>query len=166
MNRPASSDESTILSWLNGLPDVLFTVTLYLIRWAIVLPLSLLLSPVATSADRAQTAGDPLLSLAGFLIFAPVLETLIECALPYWIMRRIFGWSRRSFMPFVLVSACVMVILHPLSHIVSTFAFITGSFLAYVYAHFAPGSQWKAFVHTAAFHAAINAVGWMMIFAR
>ena len=56
-----------------------------------------------------------------------------------------------------------MVLLHPLTPVVITFAFVTGSFLAYVYAHFAPQSRFKAFLHTAVFHAAINVVGWTAI---
>lgn len=66
--------------------------------------------------------------------------------------------------PFVVVSAAAMVLLHPLTPVVITFAFITGLFLAYVYEHFAPRSQFKAFFHTATFHAAINLVGWIAIF--
>ena len=57
-----------------------------------------------------------------------------------------------------------MVVLHPLLPMVIVMASITGAFLAYVYIHFAPMSLGKAFLHTAVFHSAINAVGWTMIF--
>jgi len=36
---------------------------------------------------------------------------------------------------------------------------ITGAFLAYCYAHFAAVCTWRAIIATAAFHAAINVVG-------
>jgi hypothetical protein len=94
---------------------------------------------------------------------APTLETLIECTAPYWFMDRVLKLERRSPWPFVIVSALIMVLLHPLTPIVILMAFITGCFLAYVYAHFAPRSQWKAFLHAALFHAAINLVGWTML---
>ncbi len=42
-------------------------------------------------------------------------------------------------------------------------SFITGAFLAYCYAHFAPRGAWRVIVATGVFHGAINIVGWTMI---
>ena len=123
------------------------------------------LSPLSTAADSFQADGDPWRYLLPFLVVAPTLETLIECGLPYWVMRRWLKVPTHSPWPFVSVSALVMVVLHPLTPVVIVMAFITGSFLAYVYAHFAPSSHAKAFLHTAVFHAGINLVGWTMLMA-
>jgi hypothetical protein len=154
---------SSFMAWLDSLSDWRFTGTLYLIRWAIVVPLSLLLSPLATSADAFQADGNPWAYLIPFLVVAPALETLAECSLPYWLMYRVLKLRRQSDWPFVVVAATIMVLLHPLTPVVVVMAFITGAFLGYVYAHFARYSQGKAFLHTATFHAAINAVGWVML---
>jgi hypothetical protein len=163
MDQPEQSRTSSFFAWLNGLPDWQFTATLYLLRWAIIWPLALVLSPLATSADEFHGEGDPWGYLIPFLVLAPTLETFIECAAPYWVMYRVLKWPRRSPWPFVVVSGTVMVLFHPLTPVVMAFAFVTGSFLAYVYVHFAPQSQIKAFLHTAVFHAAINVVGWTAI---
>ena len=164
MDQPARSPESSIWERLNGLRDWQFTLVLYLFRWAIILPLGFLLSPVSTSADAFHASGDPWRYLLPFLVVAPTLETLIECTVPYAVMYRILKLRPRLPWPFVVVSATAMVLLHPLTPVVILFASITGSFLAFVYQHFAPSSQLKAFAHTALFHAGINIVGWTAIF--
>ena len=165
MQPTSSSRVSSFLAWLDTLSDWRFTGTLYLLRWAVILPLALLLTPLATAADPFRAEGDPWGYLLPFLIVAPTLETLIECSLPYWIMHRWLQVPTHSPWPFVSVSAMVMVLLHPLTPVVVVMAFITGSFLAYVYAHFAPRNHAKAFLHTAVFHAGINGVGWTMLLA-
>jgi len=154
---------SSFFRWLDGLPDWQFTATLYLLRWAIILPLAFLLSPITTSADEFQAEGDAWRYLIPFLLVAPTLETLIECSLPYWVINRLLRIKRGTPWPFVFISALLMVLLHPLTPFVMVMAFITGSFLAYVYFHFAVQGHFKAFLHTATFHAAINLVGWMML---
>lgn len=154
---------SHFLEWLETRPDWQFTGTLYLVRWAIVLPLGWMLSPFITNAGTYQFEGDVWGYLFPFLVVAPTLETLIECSLPHWIMYRVLKVNRRSSWRFVFVSAMLMVVLHPLQPIVILMAFITGSFLAYVYFHFAKESHLRAFLHTAVFHAGINLVGWMLL---
>jgi hypothetical protein len=163
MDQPAIS-ASSLLARLHRLPDWRFTGTLYLLRWAVILPLALVLWPFSSPGDAFHGEGDPWRYLIPFLLLAPTLETLIECSLPYWVMHRVLRWKRRTPWPFVVVSATVMVLLHPLTPVVITFAFVTGSFLAYVYAHFARQSQVKAFLHTAVFHGGINIVGWSVMF--
>lgn len=154
---------STFAGWLNRQPGWRFTATLYLLRWAVVVPLAFLLSPFASSADQFQASGDPWRYLIPFLVVAPVFETLIECSLPYWVLNRWLHVELRSPWRFVFVSAMAMVLLHPLTPAVVVMAFVTGAFLAYVYFHFAPHGFATAFTHTATFHAAINLVGWTMI---
>ena len=152
---------SPFFIWLDGLSDQRFTLFLYLLRWTIVVPLGWFLSPFATSADTFKMpSADPWSLLVPFLILAPILEALLECTLPYTLMYRLRGRQPQSPWPFVVLAAFAMVALHPLTPVVIVFAFITGAFLAYVYGHFAPQSQLKAFLHTAAFHAGINIVGW------
>jgi hypothetical protein len=149
--------------WLDSLPDWQFTGTLYLLRWAVVVPLGWMLSPLVTDADTFHFQGDVWGYLLPFLLLAPTLETLIECSLPHWGMYRLLNVERRSPWRFVFVSAMLMVALHPLHPIVILMAFITGSFLAYVYFHFAAQSGLKAFLHTAMFHSGINLVGWTIL---
>jgi hypothetical protein len=160
MQYPAPSRKSSFFAWLHSLPDWRFTATLYLLRWAVIVPLALILSPFSTSADAFRAEGNPWLYVIPFLVVAPMLETLIECSLPYWLMYGVMNVERRSPLRFVVVSAVLMVLLHPFTPIVMTMAFITGAFLAYVYYHFAGRSQVVAFLHTAIFHSAINLVGW------
>jgi len=163
MNETTPTRISSFFAWLNALADWQFTATLYLLRWAVILPLAALLSPFASSADMFQAEGSPWRYLIPFLMVAPTLETVIECSLPYLVMYRVLKLPRRSPWPFVVISAALMVLLHPITPMVVVMAFITGAFLGYVYAHFAPQSDLKAFLHTAVFHAAINIVGFTML---
>jgi hypothetical protein len=164
MHDAKPSRASSFGGWLNALPDWQFTATLYLLRWAVILPLAIILSPFSSPTDEFEAHGSPLSYLIPFLVAAPVIETLIECSVPYLVMHGVLRLPRRSPWPFVLVSAVLMVVLHPITPNVVVFAFVTGGFLAYVYAHFAAQSQLKAILHTAVYHAAINLVGWTMMF--
>lgn len=148
-------------NWLHSLPDWQFTGVLYLLRWAVIIPLAVLSYPFTTAEAAFQAEGDPFRYLLPFLVVAPVLETLLECALPYWLMYGLFRRTPQSPWPFVVVAALAMVVLHPLVPPVILFAFITGAFLGYVYVHFALLSRWKAFLHTVVFHAGINLIGWL-----
>src|SRR5689334_20307160 len=95
--------------WLDGLSDQRFTLFLYLLRWAIVVPLSQLLSPFVTSVDTFKlTTGTPSTLLLPFLVLAPTLETLLECTLPYSIMYKLRGRQPESPWPFVVLSAFAM----------------------------------------------------------
>lgn len=112
-----------------------------------------------------RISGSPLVLLLGFLVIAPVLETLVECLLPYAIMNRLgrIPSGRRAW-GFIGVSAVLMALWHlsawPAAIVPSL---ITGAFLAYTFAHFAPESRSRAFLHTWAFHAGINLVGWTLL---
>jgi hypothetical protein len=161
METSTSPRRPAFFIWLDGLSDPRFTLALYLLRWAIVLPLGWLLSPFGTSSDTFKMSSpDPWFYLIPFIVVAPTLETFLECTLPYSLMYKRRGRRPWSPWPFVVFGALAMVALHPLTPLVMIFACITGAFLAYVYGHFAPQSQLKAFLHTALFHAAINIVGW------
>ncbi|HEX4414337.1 MAG TPA: hypothetical protein VH107_11960 [Lacipirellulaceae bacterium] len=153
-----------LLTRINRLPGWQFTLTLYLLRWAIVIPLGYLLNPTSSATDRAQLQNVDLTNffLTGVLL-DPLVETVVECSLVYIVLHSILRVSTQRVLPFVFCSAMAMVLLHPLTPIVFTFAFITGLFLAYVYAHFAPINHIRAIKHTAAFHAGINLVGWAMM---
>lgn len=163
MANGSNSKISSFLNWLNGLPDWRFTGTLYLLRWLIVVPLAFALWPFGSQERAFHGTFTPWEYLLPFLVLAPTIETLIECTLPYCILCHLLKVQRRPHWPFVFIAAMMMVVLHPLYLTVVVFAFITGLFLAYVYAHFAPQSQRKAFLHTAVFHSCINLVGWSMI---
>ena len=165
MDQPAPAPSFSFRDWLNGLKDWQFTLVLYLLRWAIILPLGYLLSPLSTSGDNFHpNSSDPLTYLLPIVFFDPAVETFIECVVPYWVMYGIVKRQPQSPWPFVIISVLIMVALHPLTPLVFIFTTITGSFLAFVYGHFASKSQMNAFLHTTAFHAGINIVGWTGIF--
>jgi hypothetical protein len=149
--------------WLHALPGWQFTGVLYLLRWAVILPLAWILSPFASAESFGEFPGNPWSYLFPFLVVAPVLETLIECSLLFWILHRVLKLSTKSPWPFVVVSGLAMVVAHPLVMPTIVFAFITVAFLAYVYFQFAPESHGKAFLHTTVFHAGINLTGWSML---
>jgi hypothetical protein len=160
----SEQNKPTFFTWLHTLPGWQFTLVLYLLRWAIVLPLGFLVQPFATSTDHVQvSSGDPVSFLLFGVLLDPLIETLLECSLVYIVLHSILRVSTYRVRPFVFCSAIAMVLLHPLTPVVSIFAFITGSFLAYVYAHFAPINHIRAIKHTAAFHMGINLVGWVLM---
>jgi hypothetical protein len=158
------SSGSTILDRLDRLPPWRFTGTLYVVRWLVIVP-------VAFIMDRAFTGGKisganlGVMFWFGVLIVAPVFETLVECTLPYWIMRklRLVPHDTRPW-GFILTAAVMMILLHssawPAAIIPS---FVTGAFLGYTYGHFAPSGFRQAFLHTTIFHACINLVGGILI---
>ncbi len=156
-----------ILDRLDGLSPWAFTGSLYLVRWVIVLPIGYALGLSGAAGSRAAFDGSPIVLLFGFILLAPLLETLVECAVPYWLMRkmRATGVGKRAW-GFVAASALIMALLHmgawPSAILPSV---VTGSFLAYTYSHFVACGTGTALLHTCVFHAAINLVGWLLIFA-
>lgn len=148
-----------LLERVDQLPPWQFTATLWVTRWPIVLPAAWLSSVLfPSSSSDVQLNG---VTAFGALVIAPVLETAIECALPYWAMNKL-GAIKSSQRPwgFIAVSAALMALLHLAAWPAAILpSLITGAFLAYVYAHFAPTNLRQAFLHTVIFHAAINVVG-------
>jgi len=165
MQQSPTSGWTRFSNWLHALPAWKFSGALYLLRWAVILPLSYILSRTVSVPPEAvfQFEGNPWYYLIPFLFVAPLLETLLECSLPHWIMYGLLKLQKKSPWPFVVVSALVMVSAHPLVIPTVVFAFVTGAFLAYVYHRFATESRGKAILHTAVFHAGINIVGWSML---
>lgn len=156
------------LDRLDALPPVRFTVALYLLRWLAIVPLMILLPSPASAATMEWLRAMPIPDAAfGLLIDAPLSETVIECLLPYLVLQLALRRTRyagcRRHWPFIALSALIMVALHPLEPRTITATTITGSFLAYTFAHFAPTSRGRAFLATAVFHAAINMVGFAMV---
>jgi hypothetical protein len=160
-NAPPSE---SLLARIKRLPGWQFTLVLYLLRWAIVLPLGFLLEPFSTSSDNLhlQNADLKTFFITGVLL-DPLVETVLECSLVYFLLHTVLGVATHRIRPFVFCAAMAMVLLHPLTPVVFIFAFITGSFLAYVYAHFALINHIRAIKHTTAFHAGINLVGWLLM---
>lgn len=161
----AGRETNLVLDRLDGLSPWAFTGLLYLARWAIVVPIGYALGQMDASGKAAFDA--PAITLFfSFVFLWPLLETVIECAIPYWLMRKMRGIAigGRSW-GFVVVSAGIMALLHvdawPAALLPSL---VTGGFLAYTYAHFAASRVGMAMLHTWAFHAAINIVGWVLIF--
>ncbi len=150
---------------LDHLSPWAFTGSLYLLRWVVILPVSYAVAAVGVPGGKANFKGAALTLLTGFIFIAPIMETLVECTLPYWLLGRL-GWSPGNRRPwlFVILSAWIMAVLHLSAWPAALFpSLITGGFLAYTYGHFAPLNQAQAFLHTWAFHAGINIVGWTML---
>ena len=155
-----------ILDRLDGFSPWVFTGSLYLVRWAIVVPMGYALGQAGVSNGGARFDGSPMVLLFGFILLAPLLETVVECAVPYWLMMKMSAAAvRKPAWGFVAVSGLVMALLHmgawPAAILPSL---VTGGFLAYTYRHFAVGGVGPALLHTSVFHAAINLVGWFLLF--
>jgi hypothetical protein len=159
------------LDWIDRRSPVRFTLLLYALRWVVLLPVMMLIQIVGPGASSEamfeMLAGQDLLELfLGLIVEAPLSETLVECSLPYLALRFLLRErrmdSRRPWI-FVATSALVMVCLHPIEWQTVVLTAITGTFLGYTYGHFAPHGHVRAFLVTAAFHAAINLVGFSMI---
>jgi len=161
-----------LLDWLDQRNPFQFVGILYIARWVALVPVLAIEHFALTEAQRAAASVPeslkevPLPALfISVVVVAPLVETLLECSLPYLILSRIRDYARsrpRRCWGFVVISACVMVVLHPVLGALLP-ALVTGAFLAYCYAHFAATNAWKAIFATAVFHAAINLVGWAML---
>jgi hypothetical protein len=158
-----------VLDWLDARGPLQFFALLYIARWVVIVPMAALSHRFLDTSDQERvwewlTAKDAAALAFHLLLRSPLIETLIECVLPYLIITRIQKrWVRRPW-GFIVASGFVMALMHPMLFALP-FAFVTGVFLAYCYAHFAIHSTWRAFAATAAFHAAINVVGLTMILA-
>lgn len=157
------SASTRILDRLDALSPSVFTGVLYAVRWLVVLPW-IIISWLSGSGGEAESPALRFNLVIG-VVLDPLLETLIECAIPYWLMRKVFpnSLNQRPW-KFVALSAIVMTVMHIGAWPAAIFpAFITGSFLAYTYGHFALNRQSTALLHTWAFHSGINIVGWLLM---
>ncbi len=162
------------LDWLDQRKPLEFIAILYLVRWALIFPASALGSLLFSDAalKAASVPREELLArfgalglLVAFTVLSPLAETLIMCTVPYTIFAWVFKYGRNRperAWTFVLVSALMMVGFSPIPGSI-LFSFITGAFVAYSYAHFAPLGARKAILAAAGFLAAINVVGWTFI---
>jgi len=177
-SRPSLSEKmdktsaSRLLDWIDGRPPWQFVAILYGARWVALAPIMALSHFVfaesqksAASTPEEWSQGSAVGLFLGLVLIPPLLETLVECSLPYWIISSVRDYRTnrpKRCWGFVAVSACVMAVLHPMLAALLP-ALITGAFLAYCYAHFAPSGIWKAILATTVFHGAINMVGWTML---
>lgn len=142
-----------------------FTGSLYLARWVIIFPISCVLRLFGGTSGNIMDNTSAFALFFGWIFLSPLLETVIECALPYWLMRKARGMpaGRRPW-GFVAVSAVIMALLHVGAWPTAILpALVTGGFLAYTYGHFAVCGPGPAVLHTSLFHAAINIVGWVLV---
>jgi len=163
---------SPLLDWLDRRKAWQFVAILYAARWVALAPVMIGSRYVFTQDQNAAASvppqwreGTTLGLFLSLVLISPILETLLECSLPYWIIANVRDY--RSNRPnhcwgFVAISACLMAALHPMLAALLP-AFITGAFLAYCYVHFASGGTWRATAATAIFHGGINIVGWTML---
>jgi hypothetical protein len=153
------------LDWLDGQKPWRFLLILYLLRWLIILPTAWLnawLFPGQADPFFQDLGALDLLTLfLSMLVLNPLLETIVECSLPYWLIRMIPLSSKRPWV-FIFISAALMAVMHQtLSALLPSL--VTGLFLAYAYGHFALQSQVKATLLTMLFHSCINLVGFTLI---
>ena len=161
-----------LLYWIDGRSPWQFVGILYGARWVALAPIMAFSHFVFTQSQQSTASmpqewshGSPVGLFLGLVVIPPLLETLVECSLPYWIIARVRNYRLnrpKHSWGFVAVSACVMAALHPMVAALLP-ALVTGAFLAYCYAHFAPTGIWKAILATGVFHGAINMVGWTML---
>jgi hypothetical protein len=161
-----------LLDWIDATPPWQFVAILYGARWIALAPTMVIAHFVFTRSQNSAasmpeewTHGSPVGLFLGLVVIPPLLETLVECSLPYWIISRVRNYRvnrPKRCWGFVVVSACVMAVLHPMPAALLP-ALITGAFLAYCYSHFAPTGISKAILATTVFHGAINMVGWTII---
>lgn len=159
------------LDWLDSRAAWQFLGILYIVRWWFIVPYMIAEKFLFTDAQISAASLPELSGISPVILFAiivildPLLETLVECSLPFLalslIHRKKGKLSARPWL-FVILSAMLMVILHPMLAAVVP-SFVTGLFLAYCYGHFAVRNFGSALMYTTAFHAAINIVGWSMI---
>lgn len=159
------------LDWLDSKSEWQFVGIIYIVRWCLLVPYMiaskfLFTDPQISEASLSKLQEmNPIMLFAGIVIISPLLETLLECSLPFFIISVIH--RKKGELParpwlFIIISALLMVLLHPMLAAILP-SLITGLFLAYCYAHFANRNFGSALLHTTAFHAAINIVGWSMI---
>jgi hypothetical protein len=160
------------LAFLDRRSAVQFVAILYAARWVALAPVMVVSHFLLTEGQKQASGmpeewsqGNPLGLFIGLVLVPPVLETLLECSLPYWVFSKVRGYRHhrpRRCWGFIVTSASIMVLLHPMLEAILP-SFITGAFLAYCYAHFAPAGVGKAILATSMFHAAVNLVGWTML---
>ncbi len=160
------------LDWLDSRTAWQFVGILYIVRWCFIVPYMIAAKFLFTDARMSaaslseELSGmNPVMLFANIVIIAPLLETLLECSLPFFTLSLIH--RKKGKLParpwlFVIISAMLMVLLHPMLAAVVP-AVVTGLFLAYCYGHFAARNFGSALMYTTAFHGAINIVGWSMI---
>jgi hypothetical protein len=156
---------NNILDRLDRLSPWAFTGSLYLARWAVIIPISWASRLFGGTSGNVTANASAGVLLFGWIFLSPLLETVIECAIPYWLMRKARKVSAVN-RPwgFVAVSAVIMALLHMAGWPVAILpALATGGFLAYTYGHFAVHGLGSAVLHTSLFHAAINIVGWVLV---
>jgi hypothetical protein len=161
-----------LLDWLDSRSGWQFVTILYVARWLVLVPVSAVTDLIFSDADLAAASipdewknGTAIGLFFGLVVVPPLLETLLVCSLPYWIVAWVRGYRHtrpHRCWGFVAISACGMVALHPIPAAVSA-TVVTGVFLAYCYAHFAATSTLKAISATWIFHGGINMVGWAML---
>ncbi len=163
---------TAVLDWVDGRNPWQFVAILYAARWGALAPVMAFEHFVFSAAQKSAASmpeewsqASPFGMFLALVIISPLFETLVECAGPYWIISRVRDYRLnrpKRCWGFVAVSACVMGVLHPILAAVLP-ALITGAFLAYCYAHFAPTGIGKAILATSVLHGAINVVGWTML---
>jgi len=162
----ARFETNSILNRVDDLSPWAFTGSLYLARWVIIVPMGYALEQSGISNSKITFDASATALLFSFVFLDPPFETLLECVAPYWLMTKVRGIAvGKRHWGFVAVSAMITALLHmgawPSAILPSL---VTGSFLAYTYSHFAVCGARPAILHTCVFHAAINIVGWFLIF--
>ena len=162
---------SRALDWLDHRKRWQFVAVLYVVRGALITAI-MAIEHLCFPGDQQSVAQaselsklNPGVLLVLLVIMSPLIETLLECSLPYFIFSRMRNYRQsRPTRPwgFVVVSACVMALLHPMLSALAP-SLVTGTFLGYCYAHFAARNAGQAILATSVFHGAINMVGWIMI---
>ena len=163
-----------ISCWLDRLdsrPSWQFLGILYIARWALIILYMIAVESIVAdervwvNLSSKLSHINPALLFLLIVVISPLFETLLECSLPFFLLSFYYRKKEKpSVRPwlFIIISAVAMTLLHLVPSIILP-AFISGVFLAYCYAYFAPRGFGYAVTYTTAFHGAINIVGWTMI---
>ena len=113
-----------LLAWIDERSPWQFVAILYGARWAALAPIMALSHFVSTQSQTSAASipkqwseGSPCGLFLGLVVIPPPLETLVECALPYWVISRVRDCQTNRpnrCWGFVAVSARVLAVLHPM----------------------------------------------------
>jgi Type II CAAX prenyl endopeptidase Rce1-like len=158
--QPLSASAKDLPWWRSGWA---LTAAIWILRWLVILPINWAHNRMGDDgATKLTFSGNLFLLFLLLVLVAPLLETLIECSLPYGILSHFM--QPVPPLIFIIASSFCMTVLHLVSPMAMIDALITGAFIAWVYALAVRRGHDQAILHAMTFHAAINLVGWLTLF--
>ena len=111
------------LDWLDSKKGWQFVGIIYIVRWCLIVPYMIASKFLFTEAQISQASMsqlrdvNPIILFLALVIISPLLETLLECSLPFFIIS-VINRKKGKLPPrpwsFIIISALLMVLLHPI----------------------------------------------------